>query len=131
MAIFLADIALQHYIPHTLGWLGEAIGSFEDVPTFTDWAVVGETAVSTACSAVVEGVEFLIVGDHEIVETPTIHCDGFNRWPQLVRKFSGEGAIGIDQDVDSLVAKSITEDAKILWNSHFFYLGLISADSLL
>ena len=36
MAIFLANIALEDHVPDTLGWLGEAIRSLEDVAFFTD-----------------------------------------------------------------------------------------------
>ena len=36
VAIFLANIALEHDVPNTLSWFGKTVCSFEDVVIFTN-----------------------------------------------------------------------------------------------
>ena len=131
MAIFLANIALQHYVSHTLSRFGEAIGSFEDIALFTDWAVVREAAVSTACGTVVEGVESAIKGDGIVVESLLVHINWFNYGSKGVLIWGGVGIIVFCENIGCLSIIAIGKGLEIIRNVDLSNLGLICFQSLL
>lgn len=107
MAILLANIVFEQDVAHTLGGLGEAIHSLQDIVVFAGRAVVGEAAASAACRALVEDVEGAANGDGIVVESLPIHFDGLDCFPKEEAEFKVEGPIDLAEDVGCFLVSSV------------------------